>query len=259
MTVPAAAERVLCSAHLYRQTRNTYQRFLNREYVEYRRAGRAFYAQFVRRGDLVFDLGANRGLMAEMFLELGARVVAVEPIPYLAATIRRRYPSRRLIVEPAAVGDHAGTATLWLGADDLHSSISDEWIERVRDDPMLPDRWNETFEVPVRTVDDLIARHGMPAFLKIDVEGFEANVLAGLSRPVAALSFEYQCPALDMTQRCFDRLGDLGAYEFQIAGGEQLAFREPRWTDADEAMQHLEALRAEQPVTHGDVYARVRT
>ena len=130
MTAPATAERVLCSAHLYRPARNTYQRFFNRDYVGYRRAGRAFYGQFVGRGDLVFDLGANRGLMAEMFLELGARVIAVEPIPTLAMMIRRRYPSRALVVEQCAVGDEPGTATLRLGADDLHSSISDESIER---------------------------------------------------------------------------------------------------------------------------------
>ena len=97
------------------------------------------------------------------------------------------------MVEQCAVGDEPGTATLRLGADDLHSSISDEWIERAEADPAIPNRWTESFAVHCPTTpDDLIAQYGTPAFIKIDVEGFEDHVLAGLSRPVRALSFEFQ-------------------------------------------------------------------
>lgn len=257
MTAPATAERALCLARLYRPARNTYQHLFNRPYVAYRRAGRLFYGQFVKPGDLVFDTGANRGLMSEMFLELGAHVIAIEPHPDLAATIQRRYGNRRLVVEQCAVGDQPGTATLHLGTDDLHSSISDEWVARVREHDELPDRWIDTFDVPVSTLDDLISRHGEPAFIKIDIEGFEDKALAGLSRPVRGMSFEYQCPALDMTERCLARLAQLGAYEYQVAGGEQLAFMAPEWTTATGVMERLTALREREPVTHGDVYARL--
>jgi FkbM family methyltransferase len=258
MTASATAERALCSARLYRPARNSYQRVFNRSYVAYREAGRRFYSQFVDRGDLVFDAGANRGLMSEMFLELGARVVAIEPHPDLATTIERRYRSRRLTVEQTAVGDRPGTATLHVGTDDVHSSISDEWIARVREHDELPDRWADTVAVPVNTLDDLIARRGEPAFIKIDVEGFEDKVLAGLSRAVRGLSFEYQCPALDMTTRCLARLDSLGAYDYQVAGGEQLAFTAPDWTTADGVMERLTALRDREPIAHGDVYARLQ-
>lgn len=257
MTAPATAERALCGARLYRPARNTYQQLFNRPYVAYRRAGRRFYEQFINRGDLVFDAGANRGLMTEMFLELGARVVAIEPHPDLAETIRRRYRSRRLTVEQTAVGDQPGAATLHVGADDLHSSISDEWISRVRAHDTLPDRWAATVAVPVQTLDSLIERHGVPTYLKIDIEGFEDRALAGLTHPVRGLSFEYQCPALDMTERCLARLEQLGRYEYQVAGGEQLAFMEPEWTTAARVIDRLKAVRDREPITHGDVYARL--
>ena len=258
MTAPATAERVLCSAHLYRPARNTYQRIFNREYVGYRRAGREFYGQFVGHGDLVFDLGANRGLMAEMFLELGARVIAVEPIPELALTIRRRYPSRALVVEQCAVGDEPGTATLRLGADDLHSSISDEWIERAHADPDIPNRWTESFTVPVRTPDDLIAQYGTPAFMKIDVEGFEPHPVR---RPLPAgsgplvrvpVSGARHDPSLLRPARRTRplRVPDRRRRAARVPGGGLDGRRH-----GDGAPR---GASGKLPVTHGDVYARLQ-
>jgi hypothetical protein len=48
-----------------------------------------FYAQFLRRGDLCFDLGAHVGDRVRAFSRLGARVVAVEPDPLCAALLKR--------------------------------------------------------------------------------------------------------------------------------------------------------------------------
>lgn len=202
-------------------------------------------------------MGANRGLMAEMFLELGARVVAIEPHPELAATIRRHYPSRRLVVEQTAIGAQRATLPLYLGDDDVHSSISEDWVTRVREDGAMPDRWGETIDVPVQTLDDLAERHGLPVFAKIDIEGHEDKALAGLGQPIRGLSFEYQCPALDMTQRCLDRLADLGRYEFQLAAGETLAFMTSDWMTAVDVIERLERRREREPIAHGDVYARL--
>jgi FkbM family methyltransferase len=249
-----AVEQALTRTGLYKPTRDLYQRLLNRAYFNERREGRRFYSQFVDPGDLVFDLGANRGLMSEMFLELGAKVLALEPIPDLAAKIRARYPAKGLWVEAVAVGDAIGEATLHLGADPIHSSISEEWIDRAGD--VWPGRWKGTITVPVTTMDALISEHGTPEFVKIDVEGFEDRVLAGLNHPIRALSFEFQCPALDMTMRCLTRLSLLGTYRYQFSAGETLAFMSSRWLTAPELMEVLELRRESNPVTHGDVYAR---
>jgi FkbM family methyltransferase len=255
MTLQAHAEDLLCRTRMYRPVRNAYQRVLNRDYYQERVQARAFFRPFVNEGDLVFDLGANRGLRSELFLELGARVVAVEPIPLLAALIERRYQNPKLAVESCAVGPAPGTATLHIGADDLHSTISDRWIQTVHEDPNLPERWSSKIEVPVRTLNDLVDVHGVPAFVKMDIEGYEAEALAGLDHAPRGLSFEFQCPDLPAAQRCFDRLAELGSYRYRMAGGETFEFTGGDWTDSATLMQWLEALRERDPNTHGDVYA----
>src|SRR5262245_44693094 len=68
------------------------------------------YGQFVRPGDLVFDVGAHVGDRIGVFRRLGARVVAVEPQPALVKTLRLIYGRDRAVtIEPVAVGLSPGT------------------------------------------------------------------------------------------------------------------------------------------------------
>ena len=151
----------------YTTTRNVYQRVFNRDYWHHRNAQKTLYGQFVRRGSLAFDIGANRGEVSQTFLELGARVVAVEPNPVLAAEIRRHL-GRGVHVENAAAGARPGRAELHIGRDSGHSTLSREWLERVP----TGDRWEGTLETEVTTLDVLIRNHGVPDFVKIDVEAY---------------------------------------------------------------------------------------
>jgi hypothetical protein len=71
------------------------------------------YAQFVKPGDLVFDVGAHVGDRVASFRRLGARVVAIEPQPALAFTLKTLYGrDRNVAIESKAVGRSDGTLTM---------------------------------------------------------------------------------------------------------------------------------------------------
>jgi hypothetical protein len=116
--------------------------------------------------------------------------------------------------------------------------------------------WDGTIEVPCTTLDRLIAEHGPPAFAKIDVEGFEDAVLAGLSQPLPALSFEFTTIQRDVARRCLDRLAALGAYGFDVALGESQRLAFARWVSHAEMAAHIAALP--HAANSGDVYCMLQ-
>ncbi len=215
-----------------------------------------FYGGFVRRGDLVFDIGAHVGDRVGAFRRLGARVVAVEPQHALVTTMRILYGrDERVTILPSAVGRSEGTVELKINtANPTVSTVSDDFIRSSQSAPgWQGQKWNRTTTVPMTTLDALIARHGKPHFIKIDVEGFEAEALAGLSAPVPALSFEFTTIQRDVAAQCVDRCHALGYRKFRAVLGESLTFAHSHDLAADGIKQWIADLPAD--ANSGDVYA----
>ncbi|AWN48357.1 FkbM family methyltransferase [Methylobacterium terrae] len=216
----------------------------------------ALYARFVRPGDLVFDVGAHVGDRVAAFRRLGARVVALEPQPGPMRALRLLHGrDPRVILVAAAVGDEAGEVVLHLNsANPTVSSVSEQFVAEASGAPGWEGQvWDRTITVPATTLDRLVAEHGSPAFAKIDVEGFEDRVLAGLSVPLPALSFEFTTIARDVALRCLDRLAALGPYGFDVALGESQTLSLGRLVDRDAMAAHLADLP--QAANSGDIYA----
>lgn len=216
-----------------------------------------FYSQFLAPGDLAFDVGAHVGNRARAMRAAGARVVAFEPQAPFAGFLRRTLPRDITLIDAAAGPAAADTAQLAVSR--LHPTVSSlcadfperagktEGFERVR--------WDDCQQVRVTTLDATIAAHGLPRLIKIDVEGFEAEVLAGLSQPVAVIAFEYLPAMRAAGLAALARIAALGDYRFNLVRGEQMGFHWSRWQDADTLRAFLEKV---QPADgSGDIYARL--
>ena len=214
------------------------------------------HAGFVRRGDLVFDVGAHVGDRVASFRRLGARIVAVEPQPALVKLLRLFYGRcADVAIEAVAVGRHVGTTNLMINADNpTVSTASPAFVNAARGAPGWDaQRWTMSVPVPVTTLDALVGKHGPPAFMKIDVEGFEHEALQGLSRAVKALSFEFTIIQRDLAQAGIERCAALGFAFFNGALGESQTFAHGHWQDAQGIAAWLAALPL--AANSGDIYA----
>ncbi len=216
-----------------------------------------FLQPFVKAGDLVFDIGAHVGDRTLILRKLGAKVIALEPQPFLAKALQEEFaPDPNVTIIQAGVGAEAETAILHVNsANPTVSTLSSKFIDAAQDAEGWQDqRWDHSETIEITTLDSLIQRYGIPAFIKIDVEGFEDRALKGLTSPVPALSFEITTIARDIGLNALDGIHRLGPYQYRLSLGETHRFHHSTWLDFDAMRQLLGELPAD--ANSGDVYAR---
>ncbi len=216
----------------------------------------ALHARFLKEGDLAFDIGAHVGDRVASFRRLGARAVALEPQPALARTIALLFAfDRNVAIERKAVGATEGEIEIRLNLrNPTVATASDEFIQAADGAPGWEGQaWTRSIRVPLTTLDALIARHGEPSFVKIDVEGLEDAVIAGLSRPLPALSFEFTTIQRGVALKAIERLRGLGPYVFNAALGESQQFVHQEAVDGGTIARWLEELPVR--ANSGDIYA----
>lgn len=227
-----------------------------------------FLAPLLRRGSLVFDVGANIGEFTAAFLSVGVgKVVAFEPLPelceHLKTTFRRSVDSGCVVIRGNAVGSAPGIQTLTQSSDRSKSmsSLSPVFIGVSKGNG---DAWNEAnrFDVTVVTLDNMIVEYGTPDYIKIDVEGYDLEVIKGLNTPVRLLSFEYntQPKLIDIALACIDRISQIGDYEFNFqAEAPDMAFLQlEHWVSPD-VMRFILSSDVARAVRYGDVFCRLRS
>ncbi len=230
-----------------------YWRLADRCVVDDRRQEVKFYCnvlQGFKKGDLIFDVGANVGYKADIFLRLGARVLAIEPDDSCQEILREKFVKYRLKRKPIeiigkALSDKSSIATMWVDTPgSAKNTLSQKWVETLQeDDERFGQRlgFGNRKEVETTTVEELIASHGMPFYVKIDVEGFEINVLKGMRRPVPYLSFEVNLPDFRSEgQDCVQALGRLASEgKFNYSVDCRLGLRLEQWVGEKEFLGML--------------------
>jgi len=132
--------------------------------------------------DLVFDVGMNHGEDTAHYLARDFHVVAIEANPVLVAENRERFhdaiEAGQLVIEPVGIHDHDGTATFWISdTNDDFSSFDESMGSRGKS--------CHSVEVECTTFSHLLERHGVPYYLKIDIERADRNCIESL--PVSDL------------------------------------------------------------------------
>jgi FkbM family methyltransferase len=243
----ARIQRILRQIGIYDRLRESfaydcYRRWRYGRPIRWRHNELLFYRSLLggrSGGMLVFDVGAHRGQRTDVFLQLGARVIAIEPDASNQRLLARRYRGNRSRGNPVtvvgkAVSDASAAATLWVHAPGSGlNSLSQKWVRELgKDDRRFGSKveFAGRQQVETTTLETLMNSFGVPCYIKIDVEGHEPSVLRGLKRPVPFLSFEVNLPEfLPEGLECIeilDRLAGDGRFNWSRDCQGGLALRE---------------------------------
>jgi len=218
---------------------------------------RNFYKDLVAEGDLVFDIGSHLGDRSSAFARLGAEVVSIEPQPEVNKWLKKivgRNP--QITIRKVAVGSSPGTIELSVSQlTPTVSTVAGSWKDKIVDvNPTFSwVKWDHKITTRVVTLDNLIAKYGVPNYCKIDVEGHELEVLKGLTHDLELISFEFVYGDVKSAISCVQYLEGLGSYEYNFVLGESKKFQLEEWVDS-KMMKQLLVLEKS---SSGDLYARL--
>jgi FkbM family methyltransferase len=218
---------------------------------------RALYAMFLREGDLCFDIGANIGNRVRVFRTLGCRVIALEPQEVCYSALAAEYGADDgVVLVKKAAASTAGQMEMLIANAHTISSLSPEWIRRVRESGRFAEyQWDARQTVDCTTLDALIDTYGAPRFIKIDVEGFEPEVVRGLSQPVPVISFEWTPEYSDAMEECLAHLGAMGRIETNYSAEESMELSSATWLAPQDLRRLLKPMESDHR-TFGDIYVR---
>lgn len=211
-----------------------YEKFLKPEMEERRKREISFYTSFLTNCSLIFDIGANDGHKTEAFLRIAQKVVCCEPDEknFRTLEIRFRHQRKRVFLEKVALGSTKKTAEMFIHHPGSAFNTLNEKFKQVTEADDLT-KWNEKIqyhankEVRLTTLNNLIEKYGYPFFIKIDVEGYELEVIKGLNRPIPFISLECLLPEFsEELKQILVLLIKLDAdAQFNIAVHERLLFK----------------------------------
>ena len=220
---------------------------------------KSFYSNFLNRGDTYFDIGANHGNRISPIIDMDLKIIAVEPQPSCVQFLSEQFGDRITII-PKGCGSKEEVKTMYISPTTILSSFSEDWIKSAQESGRFSDHtWDEKQEIALTTLDNLIQEFGEPQFIKIDVEGFELEVLNGLSSPVAMLSFEYAVPEkTSAIVECIKRLAAISDDEIlcNYSIGESMEWASEKWRSSSDMAQYVEMAEF-QNTFFGDIYVKL--
>lgn len=214
------------------------------------------FENILNKEDLVFDVGANIGNKSDFFLKLGCNVVAFEPQEECYIYCKNRFSNNlNFRIENVALDEKIGTEIIYIANCNTISSMSKEFIEETKKERFVGYNWDNTRIVNTDTLDNMILKYGTPRFLKIDVEGYEINVLKGLSTSLKYISIEFSPELCNKTIECINYIDSLnkGNTVFNYVSMEDDFFKYDNWKSKEEIIEYLKSVD-DFKIEFGDVY-----
>lgn len=232
----------------YKRIRPVVERTL---FIVHKKKMMMLHSLFIKRGDLVFDVGAHEGYLTEIFLALGARVVSIEPQSRCVAVLEQKFSNNsKVIIVPKGLHDSETEMPLHISEKRPGiATFSDEWMTTL----FVGQGYSRTIKVQTTTLDNLVDEFGKPSFCKIDIEGWELNALRGLTKKISAISFEFSFEFLDKAKQCCDCLKTLGAIRCNYSLDHDYLLQE-KWMSENEMFEKLYGMKDLVRDILGDIY-----
>jgi len=205
-----------------------------------------FLKMYLKDCNHIFDIGANVGDFSKVYLSLGCKIVCVEPQESLVKKLKLKFKNNlNIVVENKGVSYKKDKLKLYY--DDYkmaQSSFNKNWIKS---------NGLKYTTVDVVTLDYLIEKYGLPDYIKIDVEGYEYNVIKGLSYKIKNLSFEFHNKVFKNTLDCIRLLNSLKYNKFNLSEASNHKFVFNKFINAQKLICYLKSKDVDY---HGDIYCK---
>ncbi len=204
-------------------------------------------------GDLFFDIGAHLGNKSKPFIDKNLKAIMVEPLPQCVEQLKIKFKDNDNVeIIQKAIGREIGNMTLEVNSKTPTTSTMAKHWKKGR---FSQEKWDQKILVEMTTLDHLISVYGIPNYIKIDVEGFELDVLFGLSQKVGIISFEFTSEFFDQTIHCLNYLKKIGYNEYNFSIGERRKFFY-NWSNIDDLTKEIKREIKKDKLLWGDIYCR---
>jgi len=190
--------------------------------------------------NLIFDIGANRGLFTDKCLNNypNIKIILIEPNPSLFNFLREKYKTNtNIIVLNYIVSQNFDEVIdFHISNADTISTASKDWINSSRFTNHY--KWNQTIQVLSTNLDKLINDYGEPNLIKIDVEGYEYEVISGLSKKTNEICFEWAEEQYEKINKTCNYLITLGYNDFGYIEGDEYLVKPTIYTSWADSQIH---------------------
>lgn len=167
--------------------------------------------------NLIFDIGANRGLFADKCLSMynDVKIILIEANPDLINFLESKYVNndKVKILNCLISNEPDKMIDFYISNNyDVVSTASLGWINESRFTNNC--RWDKVVKIKSKTIDNLIDEFGNPDLIKIDVEGYEYEVIQGMTKKQKDVCFEWAEEKYEDANNCCNYLEKLGYKNF---------------------------------------------